>query len=1039
MAANHNLPSVVSDIPRDLRAWLDRARETLERIQVQQDGLVAAGGGGGSGSGGGGGGTGGGGGGGSGALPCGEPAYPPAPTGLNVVAGFSGFGLAWDYPAYCGHSHTEVWGWTADNQGAATQDASTGRLGSSTGRSYSHLTTGSGFYMCFWIRHVNLNGVAGPFNGTGGTCATAALDPEYLLAELRGKITATQLYQDLSDRIDLIDAGELVEGSVSYRLAAALAAEADLRAADIADLQAQVSDITGAAPFDADTSYTAGDLVSDDGKLYRCIQDTTESPIATQGPTNASYWTKIGDYASLGEAVAAHSAAISDLELLVEDNETGVAASASRLDALEATVDDAETGVNATASAVESLTTTVNAMDGTVTAQTSKIETIGATVNNAVAGMAMLWSAAASEDAAHTSRMDSLESAITDPTTGLAANASAIDGVKTTVTNQGNSITAVSGRVTNLETSVNHPSTGLAATASALGGLTTTVNNQGNSITAVSGRVTNLETSVNHPSTGLAATAGAVDTLEARVDATESGITSQATLITALNAKVNNSQATLSNLWSAAATDNAATASLVTQVKAGIGGSSAAIQEVWGAQASTDGLFAQQYLKIDVAGHVSGYGLSTEAPVNETPSSTFGIRADKFFIAASSTVSETAPSTNLYKGKCWYKPSNQTTYYYTGSTWSTDAATYGIMPLTVVSAPTTINGVTVQPGVYIDGATVRTASIKWASIYMLTADWLNVINDLRVYGNLYTRALEVGEYIQSSNYVAGSAGWKIHGDGSAELSNVTVRGTVYANAGWFKGCILGGAASQYASGIGFYAGWADTCADSGTYKWRLGTPSGQRATWDGTNFSIYNASNVLLFSTGSGVSASAIASVNPSAVGFPITAANISTYINAAAIGSAYIANAAIGTAKIADAAVGTLQVASGSVTSMTYADGADVKISTVGGETTIATKTVTMPETGATGLVIMGSAMTYFQGGNGASGTITLKIYKDGTQLMGVMSYFAQAMMHVIAFDPNPVGQCNYSLRIKLDALVPPATYADITTIKMVFTGGKR
>lgn len=38
--------------------------------------------------------------------------------------------------------------------------------------------------------------------------------------------------------------------------------------------------------------------------------------------------------------------------------------------------------------------------------------------------------------------------------------------------------------------------------------------------------------------------------------------------------------------------------------------------------------------------------------------------------------------------------------------------------------------------------------------------------------------IKVGEYIQSSNYVSGSAGWHIDGDGNAEFNNVTVRGTI---------------------------------------------------------------------------------------------------------------------------------------------------------------------------------------------------------------------------------------------------------------------
>lgn len=46
---------------------------------------------------------------------------------------------------------------------------------------------------------------------------------------------------------------------------------------------------------------------------------------------------------------------------------------------------------------------------------------------------------------------------------------------------------------------------------------------------------------------------------------------------------------------------------------------------------------------------------------------------------------------------------------------------------------------------------------------------------------------KIGNYIQSNNYAAGSAGWKLNKDGDAEFNNVTVRGVVYASDGRFTG------------------------------------------------------------------------------------------------------------------------------------------------------------------------------------------------------------------------------------------------------------
>ncbi|WWD14451.1 tail protein [Klebsiella phage HelplessSquare] len=48
---------------------------------------------------------------------------------------------------------------------------------------------------------------------------------------------------------------------------------------------------------------------------------------------------------------------------------------------------------------------------------------------------------------------------------------------------------------------------------------------------------------------------------------------------------------------------------------------------------------------------------------------------------------------------------------------------------------------------------------------------------------------KIGNVIQSNNYVSGSRGWSIDKNGSSELNEVTVRGTIYATDGWFRGTV----------------------------------------------------------------------------------------------------------------------------------------------------------------------------------------------------------------------------------------------------------
>jgi hypothetical protein len=582
-----SLPTVTSAIPRDLRTFLDRLREMVAggtfvtasdflsgTVPGQPPGSApgdtpAV------------------------RLPCGAPVPPTAPTGLTVAAGFTGFLLTWDQPHYCGHAYTEVYGLRTDDIGASI------KLGTSAGRMYSHAADETGAYWCFWLRHVNVVGQAGPYNSTEGVCATTAIDPDYLITLLDGKVTESSLYSTLGARIDLIDGSGV--GSVNARLAT-----------QASDLQTQITDLAGTSAFASGNTYAVDDLVSYTSKLYRCILAISTPPAPV--PTNTTYWQKVGDYATLGGVVAGHSVDIS------------------------------------------SVATRVTAAEGTITATSSAVSSLGTTV------------------AGHTS--------------ALSTEAST--------------------------------------------------------------------------------------------------------------------------------------------------------------RASADGALQAQYtVKVDVAGLVSGFGLASTAAVNETPSSLFAVRADHFFVAGPAYSNETAPVTDNYVGRVWYKPSTHTTSYYTGGGWSTNTS-YAIVPFQVVTSPTTINGALVPAGVYIDGAYIRKASIDWAVIKSATIDYAYIIQQL-VANHILARTIGVDEYIQSNNYVAGSAGWHIDGAGFAEFSNVVVRGTVYATNGWFKGVLMSSDATSAFAGTGLFSG-----VEGGVYFFRIGNPSGAALSWYNDHLTVWSnrGSNQVLMQVG---------------------------------------------------------------------------------------------------------------------------------------------------------------------------------------------
>lgn len=143
------LPSITSDVPRDLKEWTHRVREVLEALQRQVTSLesqvkeLEQGG--------------------WDSVTQGAVATPSAPTGFHLTAEGTTFLLSWDAANYNGHSHTEVWGGTSNRAGGAV------RLGTTVGTSYSHAAP-AGSYCCFWVKHVNIRNQAGPFNQENGTC-----------------------------------------------------------------------------------------------------------------------------------------------------------------------------------------------------------------------------------------------------------------------------------------------------------------------------------------------------------------------------------------------------------------------------------------------------------------------------------------------------------------------------------------------------------------------------------------------------------------------------------------------------------------------------------------------------------------------------------------------------------------------------------------------------------------------------------------------------------------------------------------------------
>lgn len=110
-------------------------------------------------------------------------------------------------------------------------------------------------------------------------------------------------------------------------------------------------------------------------------------------------------------------------------------------------------------------------------------------------------------------------------------------------------------------------------------------------------------------------------------------------------------------------------------------------------------------------------------------------------------------------------------------------------PFVILGEDTEVDGRIFPAGTYSAQAFIQDAQITRAKIEDLAVDDAKIA-DLAV-SKLTAGSFAVGEYMQSTGYVASTSGWRINGNGGAEFSGVVVRGTVYASAGQIGGSTIG--------------------------------------------------------------------------------------------------------------------------------------------------------------------------------------------------------------------------------------------------------
>lgn len=745
---------------------------------------------------------------------------PPTPTGFTVSAAISHVFIEHDAPLYTqghGHLRTRVYGKIVAAGDPLPVFADAAEITQFTGTVHAHPSNPSTTWR-LWIKWESADGVlsVSPAGGTNGVQVVTGQDVSLLLEALTGEITESQLYTDLGGRIDLIDdpatglvkkVGDLetTYGSTASAAASAAAAASSASSAAIAEANALLAQTGAVAAKDqAVTAKTNAETAASSASTSATSASNSATGAAGSAATATTQATNAANSATAagGSATSASNSASSASTSATNAGNSATAADSAKV-AAESARDSAQSSATAAASSASTATTkAADASQSASAASTSATNAATSASNAATSATQAATSetnAAGSASSASTSATNAANSASAAGGSATAAAASA-STASTEAGNAGTSATVANTAKVAAESARDAAAGSAGAAATSASTASTKATEASQSASAAATSATNAATSASSAQTyaSNAATSESNAAASAATASTQAGVASTSATNAGNSASA---AATSASSASTSATNaaNSATAAAqdftaVTARLDAAGGTGVTVEQALTANASSiTGLSGKYTVKIDNAGHVSGYGLASTAN-DATPTSEFGVRADKFWIAGAATESATAPSTGLFKGRVWRDTSLNPalTKYWTGSAWSTSPQ---VLPFVVLTTAGTINDVSVPAGVYIDTAFIADATVTRAKIADLAVDDAKIA-DLSV-SKLTGAEMQVGAFIQSTSFSSGpgGSGFRLDAAGNAELNNATVRGTVFATDGQFIGEVIAQAPS----------------------------------------------------------------------------------------------------------------------------------------------------------------------------------------------------------------------------------------------------
>lgn len=665
---------------------------------------------------------------------------PPKLANLNAVGILFGMELSWSFAQGSKDAdYVEI------EQGSAP-DTNVSLLGQFSYPTDRHEITGlqGGLTRSYRARLVDKLG----FKSDWTEWATATVDDsaDKVLDLIEGQITESHLYQELTDKINLVDNIEPIDQRITQEVQDRIAALGEIKQGydqKFISVDSSISDAQAAA----DAANEAAQQAKSDAQSKAEDAEAAAKSYAeaqAQAAQDAAIATASGDAAA--KAAAAESAA-KEAAALDAKNKADAALEAAKLDAkqkadaVKEIADKAAEDIIAVEGEVSTLKETVEGNTGLIVEEkeiriqrdavvTQKLDYLSSEIDMGYAdktqyanqNRSIQWTLAtaiSAENYTQNQKIENLQSEfqgnaaqIQNELITLASKDLSIASEQTRLSAQ---IAGNSADILDLKLVVQHPETGLAAKYSQLstqmGTVTQQVGTFDNKFGNISGQITTIQNNVDGQKNAIEVVASLGDAerlkyeiskerlnknkvaLQGKVADLNSliakyiaqGVDAQAKKAQATDATVIASYdaqiALLNTSIADALTQRNEVASQVTQLEQ-------EIAELASLKLTESEIKKQYFIKFDSGNRAAGFGIMENADATID----FAVLADKFYIAPPSGTSK------------------------------------GVRPFAVYTSPTTINGVTVPAGTYIDNAFIANGTIDIAKINKATITSLSAIS-----------------------------------------------------------------------------------------------------------------------------------------------------------------------------------------------------------------------------------------------------------------------------------------------------------------------